>query len=218
MEENYLVFRKYPTIEQAKEVENLLAQNKIQTQLTNNIAPVDITFSGSTLQNEYEVKVLESEFKNAEKILEQSAENLIDQVDANYYLFDFSDEELYEILLKADEWNEFDYKLSQKILLQRGKPINEDLLNALKRQRLELLAKPEENQKPWITAGYVFALLGGALGIIIGYFLWTSKKTLPNGQKVYSYSLNDRTNGKYIFYISVILFPLFFLLKMFMEI
>ena len=123
--------------------------------------------------------------------------------------------ELYDILLKSDEWNKFDYSLAQKILRDRGKNIDKELLDSLKKQRLEDLAKPDENQKPWIIAGYVFALLGGFLGLIIGYFLWTSKKTLPNGQKVYSYSSNDRKHGKYIFYIALIIFPSALLLKVF---
>lgn len=119
MKETYSVFRKYPTILQAKELENLLNQNNIDTVLTDNIPPVDVSFSGSTLQNEYEIKIQFENFEKAEKILENEAENLIEQVDPNHYLFDFTDEELYEILLKSDEWSEFDYKLAQKILTKK---------------------------------------------------------------------------------------------------
>ncbi|MFL9830217.1 hypothetical protein ABS764_05065 [Flavobacterium sp. ST-87] len=213
MKETYSVFRKYPTIFQAKELEDLLNQNNISTQLTDNIAPVDASFSGNTLQNEYEVKIQFEDFEKAEQILEKEAENLISQVDSNHYLFDFTNDELYEILLKADEWSEFDNKLAQKILTKRGKSIDDDLLKVLKKQRIESLAKPEENQKPWIISGYIFSILGGFLGILIGYFLWTSKKSLPNGQIVYSYSENDRAHGKIIFYIGLIILPFYILLK-----
>ncbi len=138
---------------------------------------------------------------------------MINEVDRDYYLFEFTDEELYEILLKSDEWSAFDYSLAQQILTDRGKSIDKNLLNSLKNERLKDLAKPEGNQKPWIIGGYTFAILGGFLGLIIGYFLWTSKKTLPNGQKVYSYSVNDRKHGKYIFYISLIIAPTAMLLR-----
>ncbi|MES2239588.1 MAG: hypothetical protein V4497_04945 [Bacteroidota bacterium] len=213
MKETYSVFRKYPTIHQAKELEDLLNQNNINTQLTDNVAPVDASFSGSTLQNDYEIKIQFEDFEKAELILEKEAENLIDQVDSNHYLFDFTDDELYEILLKADEWSEFDYKLAQKILTKRGKSIDADLLKALKKQRIESLSKPEENQKPWIIAGYIFAIFGGFLGIIIGYSLWTSKKSLPNGQNINSYTEQDRAHGKIIFYIGLIILPFYILLK-----
>ena len=139
MKETYSVFRRYPTIFQAKELEDLLNQSNIDTQLTDNIAPVDASFSGSTLLNEYEIKIQFEDFEKAELILENEAENLIDQVDSNHYLFDFTDDELYDILLKADEWSEFDYKLAQKILTRRGKSIDGNLLKALKKQRIESL-------------------------------------------------------------------------------
>lgn len=213
MNDTFSVFRKYPTMEQAKALEKLLGENDINAFIVDNIAPVDSSFSGSTLQNQFEIKIQQSDFERAEKILYEDAENLINQVDKDYYLFDFTDEELYDILLKADEWNELDYKLAQKILTDRGKSIDTDLLKTLKRQRLESLAKPEENQKSWIIAGYVFAILGGLLGIFIGYSLWTSKKSLPNGQRVYSYNEKDRTQGKTIFYIGLIMIIFYFILK-----
>ncbi|WP_417942999.1 hypothetical protein [Flavobacterium sp. RS13.1] len=213
MNENYSVFRKYPTLEQVKDLESLLNQNNIATEIADNIPSVDSSFSGSTLQNQYEIKIQLADFEKAEKILDENAENLIDEVDKDHYLFSFTDDELYEILLKADEWNEFDYKLAQKILIQRGKSVDTELLKALKKQRIELLAKPEENQKSWIIAGYVFAVLGGFLGILIGYSLWTSKKSLPNGQKVYSYDEKDRVHGKNIFYIGLIILPFYVIIR-----
>ncbi|WP_299436427.1 hypothetical protein [uncultured Maribacter sp.] len=213
MKENYSIFRKFPTLEQATELKDLLNENGIESILADNVPPVDVTFSGSTLNNQVEIRIKQSDFKKAEEILEQNAEELIDQIDKDYYLFEFTDEELYEVLLKSDEWNAFDYTLAQKILKQRGKSVDKELLNSLKNERLKDLAKPEGNQKPWIIGGYVFSILGGFLGLIIGYFLWTSKKTLPNGQKVYSYSENDRKHGKYIFYIGLIIAPTAMLLK-----
>ncbi|MFC5682281.1 hypothetical protein ACYE2N_10810 [Flavobacterium sp. MAHUQ-51] len=214
MTEKYSVFRKYPTILQAKGLENLLQQNNITTQLTDNIPPIDPSLSGTTLLNEYEIKILIEDFEKAELILEKEVENVINQVEDDHYLFDFTDEELYEVLLKSDEWSEFDYKLAQNILTKRGKSIDIDLLNALKKQRIETLAEPENNQKPWIIAGYTFALLGGFLGIIIGYSLWTSKKNLPNGETVNSYTDQDRAHGKKIFYIGLISLPIYILIKL----
>ena len=213
MIEQYSIFRKFSTLEQAKELEAILNGKGIKSILADNAPPVDVTFSGNTLQNEIEIRIKQSDFKKAEQILEQDAENLINEVDKNYYLFDFTDDELYDILLKSDEWNKFDYTLAQKILTERGKSIDKSLLNSLEKQRLDDLAKPEGGQKPWIIAGYLFSFLGGFLGLIIGYFLWTQQKTLPNGQKIYSYKENDRKQGKYIFFIGLIFFPLFLIWK-----
>ncbi|WP_010516976.1 hypothetical protein [Croceivirga radicis] len=213
--EDLSIFKKFTSEAQAIELKELLEENGIKSVLADNIPPVDVTFSGNTLEHQYEIRIKQSDFKKAEKFLEKQAENLIDEVDKDYYLFEFSDEELYDILLKSDEWNEFDYTLAQKILTQRGKSVDKDLLNSLKKQRLEQLAKPEESQKAWIMADYIFAVLGGLLGILIGYFLWTAKKTLPNGQKVFSYSDKDRKQGKVIFIIALVIFPVSLILRAF---
>lgn len=213
MDNEYTIFRKFPSIAEAKEMEILLNNHNIDTIIADNIPPVDVTFSGSTLLNEYEIQIKQEDFKKAEEILEENAGNILDQIEKDYYLFEFTDEELYEILLKSDEWSAFDYTLAQKILEDRGKIIDKELLNSLKNQRLRDLAKPEGNQKSWIIGGYIFALLGGLLGLIIGYSIWTSKKTLPNGEKVYSYDEKDRKQGKYIFYIGIIVFTLSMLVK-----
>jgi len=213
MENQYSVFKKYPTVGQAQEIIKFLNENSIETQFGENTSSLDSNFSGSSFNNEFEIKIKETDFEKANHLLEEIAENQINQVVSDYYLFSFSDEELYDIILKQDEWNEFDYSLSKKILADRGKSIDLDLLKSLKRQRLEDLAKPEENQKIWIISGYIFALLGGLLGIIIGFVLMTSKKTLPNGKLVYSYNEKDRIQGKTMFYIGLIMLPFYIIIK-----
>lgn len=202
MNEDYPIFKVYPTKELALELKELLDKEGIDSVLGDNIPPVDVTFSGSTLEHRYEIRIKQSDFPKAEEILESHAKNMIELVDQDYYLFDFTNEELYEILLKADEWNEFDYMLAQKILTDRGKPIDQELLTTFKKERIKTLSEPEGNQKQWLYAGYIFALLGGVIGIIIGYFLWTSKKTLPDGSKVYAYTSEDRSKGKILFYFA----------------
>ena len=213
MNQDYSIFKKFPTLEQANELKALLDENNIEFILADNVPPVDVTFSGSTLLHEYEIRLKPADFKKAETLLTQLAEQQLNDIDPDYYLLKFTDEELYDILLKVDEWGPFDYSLAQKLLKDRGKPIDTALLASLKKQRLAALAKPEENQKAWIIAGYIFACLGGLLGIIIGYSLWTAKKTLPNGQKVPSYTENDRKHGKYIFYIGLIIAPTALIIK-----
>lgn len=213
MQNLFSTFKKYNSVDQTKEVIKLLNAKGIETQYGDSIASVDGLFTGNNAPPDYEVKIKISDFEKANELLKKLAEDQINQVDKDYYLFSFSDEELYDILLKQDEWNEFDYTLAKKLLAERGKSIDGNLIKSLQKQRLNDLAKPEENQKPWIIAGYALAVLGGFLGIIIGYLLMSSKKTLPNGQKVYSYSGNDRSHGKMIFYIALILLPFYIIIR-----
>tara|TARA_R110002049_G_scaffold1498_2_gene11628 strand:- start:7264 stop:7401 length:138 start_codon:yes stop_codon:yes gene_type:complete len=45
MPEHYSIFRKFPNLEQAREIETLLNQNNIESILDNNVPPLDVTFS-----------------------------------------------------------------------------------------------------------------------------------------------------------------------------
>lgn len=213
MKEHFSTLRKFDTLAQAEALVALLEKGGIHGKIGDNIPAFDISFSGNTLNNQYEVKVAINDFARANAIIEEEAENIIAQIDKDYYLFEFSDEELYEILIKQDEWGDIDYTLAQQILQERGKPIDDHVLSKLRDNRLEELAKPDKNQISWIVAGYLGAFICGILGILLGYLLWKSKKSLPNGLNTYSYSAHDRKHGKYIFYIGIIIFPLTFLLR-----
>lgn len=46
------------------------------------------------------------------------------------------------------------------------------------------------------------------LGIFIGWFLTTYKKTLPNGERVYEYNENDRKQGRRILFIGIVIFAI----------
>lgn len=218
MENDYAVFERFSDPVQAKELQGVLSEHGIEAELTDNSPPLDSTFVGNTLQNQVELRIKQSDFIKAREVLEKDSEKLIGNVDKNYYLFSFSNEELYQILLKPDAWSPFDFVLAKRLLSDRGQDISPALLAALKKQRLEDLTEPESEQKPWIILGYISAFLGGFLGILIGWYLWNFKKTLPDGQKVYAYSEHDRKHGRTIFIIGIIVFPMVFLLEMIVDI
>lgn len=83
--------------------------------------------------------------------------------------------------------------------------MNPELVKLLEKQRLESLKKPEVSQKTWIYAGYILGVVSGLLGLFIGLSLMSSKKLLPNGEKVFSYIESDRKHGLYIVIISSII-------------
>ena len=208
MSTDFAVFKKFANLEQAQELGATLKKNGIENKLVNNSPQIDITFSGNTLQNEVQLLLLQSDFAKANEVLRTEAEKVIEQMDKDYYLFDFTNEELYEIIMKPDEWGAFDYTLTQKLLKDRGVTVDEELINSLRKQRVNDLAKPEEGQQPMVLVGYLLALLGGLLGLLVGWFLWTYKKTLPDGQIVHAYSERDQKHGRNIFILG--LFSLIF--------
>ncbi|RZJ60073.1 MAG: hypothetical protein EOO45_24870 [Flavobacterium sp.] len=203
MEEKYATFKKYPDAAQARELQQYLISNGIECLFADVSPTLDSSFSSSHLK-EYEVQLKPEDFEKAHGLLEKHAEEMVAALGEDYYLFSFTDEELYEVIVKQDEWSEFDYVLARKLLADRGKAIDEMELRTMRVQRIEELAKPQENHMGWIAAGYIMALLGGFFGIIIGYVIWTSGKTLPNGQYAYTYTHSGRKQGKIIFILGIV--------------
>ena len=125
----------------------------------------------------------------------------------------FTDDELIEVITKSDEWNKFDISLAKKLLKDKGKEITPEKIEEIKRQRIIELSKPEEGQKGYIILGYITAFLGGLLGIFIGWHLLTYKKTLPNGNRIYAYSENDRKQGNRILTIGYIFLAFWLIIR-----
>jgi hypothetical protein len=210
----FLVYKKFNEQEKVTQLTEILAENGIAFEVTEDRESLDSLYGDKHFKKQYFVKINGEDFSRADSLLERLTENQLAAVDKDHYLFSFTDEELFDIVSKPDEWNDFDYQLAKKILKDRGKEINQGTIDLIKNQRLKELAKPEEGQKNWIYAGYLFAMLGGLLGIFIGWHLNTFKKTLPNGQQVYGYNSNDRKHGGRILLIGIVMFCVSVILRL----
>ena len=204
--EEFVTFQKYDDLAAAMELGLVLKENNVEYIMEDTSSSFDPSFSNSELIKEFRIKLKKKDFEKADIILQQIFKADIDSIDKDYYLFNFTDEELLEIIIKRDEWGQFDFLLAQKLLRERGKEIKPEEMESLRIDRMDELAKPEESQKTWISLGYVFAFLGGAIGMFIGWHLSRYKKTLPNGERVYAYSPSDRNHGAKIFIIGIICF------------
>ena len=201
-----LVYKRFYEPELVNELTEILKTNGIEFEVTESSESLDSLYGDKNFSKQYFVKINGADFERVESILLNLSDKDLDTADKDHYLFGFTDEELLEIISKPDEWNKFDYQLSKKILKERGKEIDQETIDLLKKQRLNDLAKPEEGQKIWIYVGYVFALLGGLIGVVIGWHLSTYRKTLPNGQQVYGYKQADRKHGRRIWILGIIMF------------
>ena len=163
------VFKTFYDLDEAKRTSQLLTEANIANQLRDDAPSVDPMFTGGNPNRSYELFIAQDDFEKANQLLDQQASNVVDQIDESHYLYQFSETELYDILLKPDEWNELDQQLAKKILAEKGEVIDEELLTSVKRQRLETLAQPEETSQAWIASGYS---------------LWLSEKRYPMVKKL----------------------------------
>ena len=198
MKEEFLMFQKFNTESEAVDFGSLLNVNRIEFLIENISINFDPILSNNEFGKEYCVKIKKDDFEKANDILREKAKIEINEIQDDYYLLSFTDEELIDVIEKSDEWNKFDVELAKKLLTERGNEITTEQISELKKQRIIELSKPEEGQNVYIIIGYVCAVLGGMLGIFIGWHLLTHKKTLPNGNRIYAYSENDRKQGNRI--------------------
>lgn len=205
MDKEFLTFQKFYDKDDALAFAELLQSNNITYLIDDNSIDFDVSFGYNPLDKEFNIKLQKQDFEKADEILLQMSSTELDEVAPDYYLLSFTDQKLMEILMNSDAWSRFDFLLAQKILKQRGKEVNPDIISLLKKQRMEELAKPEPSQRKLIAAGYLFAILGSLFGIFIACHLLTYKKTLPNGERVYVYSETDRKNARIMLSIALIL-------------
>ena len=203
MEENFVTYRKFIFKDDALDLIEILKENNIDYVLDDNSSRLDSSFGNDDNTKQFVLKIEKENFEKVEELEEKSISKSLDNVDKSYYLFESSDEDLIEIVLKKEEWNKFDYLLAQKILKERGKEINQDLIKAINKRRVEDLKTEEASPKWLIFIGYLFSILGGFIGIFIGLYLMNYKKTLPNGETIYGFGKEDRNSGKNVFICSI---------------
>lgn len=202
----FITYEKFATVPELKELVELLEAHNISYELEDDVQIFDVSFANIQHHRDYRIKLRQSDFDKATELRNAIVLSELDEIDPGYYLFDFTDEELIDLIAKQDEWSPFDFQLAQKILKDRGNEISTQKINKLKEERIEELAKPEKHNSFWIVVGYIFAILGGIIGLIIGWYIVSSKKVLPNGERVYTYNESDRKHGKIILIIGIPIF------------
>lgn len=203
-------FRDFQTFASAEAAQPLLAMLARQgivarTAADNGQVAFDPSFANNQLTSKFIVKLQLADFERASQLLVDLNQHALSQANPNHYLFSFSDEELFDLLVKPDEWSSFDVALASQLLRQRGRDISADMLQLLRQRRVAELAQPDKDHKIWILGGYLLALLGGFFGLLIGYQLYFHRKQLPDGRRLYAYSATDRVHGLRILVLAIIM-------------
>jgi hypothetical protein len=204
--ERLITFKKFPDLEQASELIDLLDANDIQYEVEDNTRAVADYIIGQDIECKILIKISAADFRRANLLLDRQAEQEIENVEPDYYLFAFANDELIEVVAEPDAWCDFDYQLAKKILKDRGVEISGPVEQTLHEKRLRELSTEEKGNTIWMVVGYISAFLGGLLGIAIGLNLWRAKRTLPNGERVFVYNEKDRMHGMVIACVGIIVF------------
>jgi hypothetical protein len=206
-------FRDFQTYASAEAAQPLLATLERQgivplTSFDNGQVAFDPSFANNQLTSKFVVKLRLADFEQAGQVLADLDKDALSQANPNHYLFAFTDEELFDLLVKPDEWSSFDVALASQLLRQRGRDISPDTLKLLRQHRVAELGQPERDHTTWILAGYLSALLGGIFGLVIGYQLYSQRQQLPDGRRVHAYNATDRVHGLRMMTLGVVMLVL----------
>ncbi len=205
--QEWAIFERFKSKELLEEYQKMLDKAQIPYQIGSNqlVLPEeiqqDIYYSLSLRSSDFEVLYR----LQKEEALKQGVYKSKD-----YYLNNFSNEELYAVLEDQQSWHQTDILAAQYILSQRGISLSDEDLELFRLQQLIEQRRPKTASKKELTRAYFFALLGGFLGIFFGLHFVYDKTTLPNGRKVYSFSERTRIEGRRILTLSLFVLILLF--------
>jgi hypothetical protein len=215
-------YKKFKDLDIAKDISEKLKLEGVYFEIENEKQYFDPTFANNPMQNDFRIKIEPSNYYVS----------LLNRIQEDYYLFSFTNKELFEIISKPDEWGDLDYQLAKKILKDRGEEITNEQLQNLKDKRINVLSKPETSQTVLVIFGYAvnvlgilslfihieFRLIWLPIAIIMGAILSQTKTVLPNGEVVFSYNETDRKHGKIIGLLCMLLILLILILLYFNKI
>src|SRR5690349_11909236 len=180
MSEEFRPFHSFQDAELVNDFAAKLSDAGIEYKIEKAPALVSDFIIGSTPVADISINLRSKDFEKAHEVLGNYYKSQLDFVDKDHYLFAFTDQELYEILEKPDEWGYLDYQLARKILNDRGRAVDSLTLQNFKAERIKELAKPGKASNSLILLGYCFFIFAGIPTILIGRYIIKDQKTLPD--------------------------------------
>ena len=204
MTEEFITYRKFTDAESAEEVCEQLREHSIEYKLLDSSHSYLKVIGYSQIDPGVIVNIKPRDFKKADRILDQYYMNLVENVDKSHYIFEFSDDELKDIVKNPYDWGSLDLHLAKKLLKDKGIELSETYVEERKSEKLKELSKSKEASFYKIILGYIFSFILPAVGLIIGLLIVNTKNVLPNGHRLPAYSNSSRTHGQVMIVISVI--------------
>jgi hypothetical protein len=164
---NFISYRAYYLQSQAEEVFNILEDSGIESTISEEIDKSDNINIENKFKPKYLLKIKPEDIPAADSLLLDISNKQLSNVPKDHYLFMFSNDELYEVVLKKSEWSELDFLLAKHILSTR--------LNATERNELESSFYSKNkvgNQTETIQNIRTVAVISVIIGLLIITTVW----------------------------------------------
>jgi hypothetical protein len=104
----------------AEEMGKILDQEGIPYEIIHTRKYFDPSFAFNKVDPDINLRLKPADFSRAREVLESYYMQLVENTEPDYYLFKFTDAELFDIISKPEEWGIFDHALARKIIKDRG--------------------------------------------------------------------------------------------------
>ena len=226
-----LIFQRFSDPALADELKDKLEGYGITATVVKDAPLLDEVWIGSSSQQDYYVKIAGNDFVKAHTMLEDYYSKEMESVDPSYYLFEFSDTELQDIISNPQEWGPLDYQLAKKLLTEKGIAIPESKSSILAAGNMEKSAQHADGSSlkligavfiGYVTISLVSMIItqrynfpySSMLILLAGSHLAWGRKTLPDGSRVFLFNHADKQAGKFIFGAGVFLLLIIFVFLM----
>ena len=203
MTDDFTIYRKFSDTESAEEVCELLRENGIEYHLLDSSHTYLKVIGYSQIDPGVIINIQPDEFSKADKVLDSYYLKQIENVDKSHYIFYFSDDELKEVVKNPYDWGTLDFHLAKKILKDKGHEFSDDYIEERKAKKIKELSQIKKVTFYKLILGYILSLFLPGVGLIIGLLIVNTKNVLPNGEKLHTYSKNDRLHGQIMIVISI---------------
>lgn len=160
-----------------------------------------------------QLKVKYTVLEEAEKVLSTYYGDNILEAGAGSPLLHVNNYHLKEIVRHPGRNTLFDYQLSREILRSRGEEVPLREIRQIQKKHFEEKLAGQDAPDFLIVVGYIFSILGGVIGAIIGWTLFNSRTPSINGERLHSYPPTDRQHGVVMMVISGFIIFLAMLVK-----
>ena len=200
-----VTFRTFGTILDARETIDLLERAEVPFVVEDLNQAFDPFFAYNQVGHKVFIKVAQADLPRARQALLRTAALYLGQVAPDHYLHDFSTAELREVVRKQDEWSIEDVLMAQQLLRERGADMDEAALAAAWQDRLREIRQPQPADREGLFLGWLMVVLGGLLGVFIGYNYLQLRQYDPEGQPFHVYDPPTRQQGRRMMYAGLVM-------------
>jgi len=121
MQPDFIPYQKFTDAALANALIEQLDEHGIEYLTDEEIGCFDTSMSTIGVSIQYVVKIKSEDFEYVNAQLKADDTSHVDGIDDDYYLFDFTDNELRELIAYPADYSDLDIVIARRILAKRGK-------------------------------------------------------------------------------------------------